>query len=115
MSRMPSASSTSADPDCEDAERFPFLTTRTPAPPATMADIVEMLTDVERPARHEDRGPRRHLVHGPSCLPSMRSSPWTRAVSTSGHVLDMPSLSLRVLPVPRNRPVMDENVYAHTP
>jgi hypothetical protein len=45
---MPSASRTSAEPDCEDAERLPCLTTRAPAPAATMADIVEMLTDIER-------------------------------------------------------------------
>ena len=45
---MPSASSTSADPDFDDAERLPCLTTRAPAPAATIADIVEMLTDMDR-------------------------------------------------------------------
>ena len=47
-SRMPSSSSTSAEPDCEDAERLPCLTTRAPAPAATIAAIVEMLTDIDR-------------------------------------------------------------------
>ena len=47
-SRMPRASSTSADPDCDEAERLPCLTTRAPAPAATIAAIVEMLTDIER-------------------------------------------------------------------
>ena len=45
---MPRASRTSADPDFEDAERLPCLTTRAPAPAATIADIVEMLTDIDR-------------------------------------------------------------------
>ena len=40
----PSASSTSADPEEEDAERLPCLTTRTPVPAATIDAIVEMLT-----------------------------------------------------------------------
>ena len=44
----PSASSTSAEPDCDDAERLPCLTTRAPAPAATIAAIVEMLTDIDR-------------------------------------------------------------------
>ena len=46
--RMPSCSSTSAEPDFEDADRLPCLTTRAPAPAATIAAIVEMLTDIER-------------------------------------------------------------------
>ena len=46
--RMPRASRTSADPDFEDAERLPCLTTCAPAPAATIAAIVEMLTDIER-------------------------------------------------------------------
>ena len=40
----PSASSTSAEPEEEDAARLPCLTTRTPAAAATIAAIVEMLT-----------------------------------------------------------------------
>ncbi len=47
-SRTPSASSTSAEPDWDDAERLPCLTTRAPAPAATIAAIVEMFTDMER-------------------------------------------------------------------
>ncbi len=47
-SRMPSASSTSALPDFDDAERLPCLTTRAPAPAATIAAMVEMLTDIDR-------------------------------------------------------------------
>ena len=45
---MPSASSTSADPAWLEAERLPCLTTRAPAPAATIAAIVEMLTLIER-------------------------------------------------------------------
>ena len=40
----PSASSTSAEPDEDDAARLPCLTTRTPAAAHTIAAIVEMLT-----------------------------------------------------------------------
>ena len=47
-SRMPSASSTSADPDLEEADRLPCLTILAPAPAATIADIVEMLTEKDR-------------------------------------------------------------------
>ncbi len=46
--RMPSASSTSAEPDCDEADRLPCLTTRAPAPAATIAAMVEMLTDIDR-------------------------------------------------------------------
>ena len=46
--RIPRLSSTSAEPDWEDAERLPCLTTRAPAPAATIADIVEMFTDMDR-------------------------------------------------------------------
>ena len=53
-SRTPSASRTSADPDCEDADRLPCLTTRAPAPAATIAAIVEMLTDIDRSAPGAD-------------------------------------------------------------
>ena len=70
-SRMPSASSTSAEPAWDEAERLPCLTTGTPAPAATIAAIVEMFTDIERsppvpttsstrPLHHERR---RVLVH----------------------------------------------------
>ncbi len=45
---MPSASSTSAEPAWLEAERLPCLTTRAPAPAATMAAIVEMFTLIER-------------------------------------------------------------------
>ena len=65
---MPSASRTSAEPDFEEAERLPCFTTRAPAPAATIAAIVEMLTDIERshagaddveqPAGHRDAGSR---------------------------------------------------------
>ena len=47
-SRMPSTRSTSADPDWELADTLPCLTTLAPAPAATIAAIVEMLTDIER-------------------------------------------------------------------
>ncbi len=47
-SRMPRASSTSAVPALEDAERLPCLTTGAPAPAATIAAIVEMFTDIDR-------------------------------------------------------------------
>ena len=40
----PNASSTSADPELEEAARLPCLTRRTPEAAMTMADIVEMLT-----------------------------------------------------------------------
>ena len=40
----PRASSTSAEPDDDDAARLPCLTSRTPAAAATIEDIVEMLT-----------------------------------------------------------------------
>ncbi len=49
-SRMPSFSRTSAEPDIDEADRFPCLTTRAPAPAATIAAIVEMLTEFERSA-----------------------------------------------------------------
>ena len=45
---MPRASRTSAEPAWLEAERLPCLTTRAPAPAATMAAIVEMLTLIER-------------------------------------------------------------------
>jgi hypothetical protein len=45
---MPSTRSTSADPDWELADTLPCLTTLAPAPAATIAAIVEMLTDIER-------------------------------------------------------------------
>ena len=41
--RTPSASSTSADPLCELAARFPCLATRAPAAAATIAAAVDML------------------------------------------------------------------------
>ena len=44
----PSASSTSADPDDDDAARLPCLTTVSPAPAMTRADIVEMFTVCDR-------------------------------------------------------------------
>ena len=44
----PSASSTSAAPQAEEAARFPCLTTLAPAAAATIAAIVEMLTVLER-------------------------------------------------------------------
>ncbi len=47
-SRIPSCSSTSAEPDFDEADRLPCLTTRAPAPAATIAAIVEMLTDIDR-------------------------------------------------------------------
>ena len=43
-SRIPSTSSTSADPDDDDEARFPCLTTVVPVPATTSAAIVEMLT-----------------------------------------------------------------------
>src|SRR5918999_4067896 len=46
--RTPRASSTSADPDIDDADRLPCLTPRAPAPAATIAAIVEMFTDIDR-------------------------------------------------------------------
>ncbi len=45
----PSASSTSAEPQAEDAARFPCLTIGTPAEAATMVAIVDTLT-VSRPS-----------------------------------------------------------------
>ena len=45
---MPSASSTSADPEDDEAARLPCLTTVSPAPATTSADIVEMLTVCDR-------------------------------------------------------------------
>ena len=47
-STTPSASSTSAAPQAEDAARLPCLTTRAPAAAATTAAIVEMLTVLDR-------------------------------------------------------------------
>ena len=47
-SRIPSPSRTSAEPQEEEAARLPCLTTGTPAPAATIAAIVEMLTVRER-------------------------------------------------------------------
>ncbi len=47
-SLIPSASRTSAEPDCDEAERLPCLATGAPAPAATIAAIVEMFTDIER-------------------------------------------------------------------
>ncbi len=47
---MPSSSSTSAVPVFEEAARLPCLTTSAPAPAATIADIVEMLTVIARSA-----------------------------------------------------------------
>src|SRR5690349_19660757 len=44
----PRASSTSAEPEDEEAARLPCLTTRTPLAAMTMEDIVEMLTVCER-------------------------------------------------------------------
>ena len=43
-SRMPSASSTSADPVDDDEARAPCLTTRSPVPAITIEAIVEMFT-----------------------------------------------------------------------
>src|SRR3954454_15234787 len=45
---MPRRSSTSALPALLDADRLPCLTTVTPAPAATIAAIVEMLTEKDR-------------------------------------------------------------------
>ena len=42
--KTPSASNTSADPDFEDAARFPCLTTGMPQPATTKAAAVEMFT-----------------------------------------------------------------------
>jgi hypothetical protein len=47
-SRMPSASSTSAEPAWLEADRLPCLTTRAPAPAATIAAMVEMFTLIDR-------------------------------------------------------------------
>ncbi len=44
----PSSSSRSADPQAEDADRLPCLTTRAPVPATTIADIVEMFTVLAR-------------------------------------------------------------------
>ena len=44
----PSASSTSAEPHCDDAARFPCLATRAPAAAATSAAMVDTLTVPDR-------------------------------------------------------------------
>ena len=69
----PSASSTSAEPQEDDAARLPCLTTRTPAPATTIAAIVEMLTvwarsppvptmSTRRPGHLDPAGVRQHRV-----------------------------------------------------
>ncbi len=81
---MPSDSRTSADPALDDAERLPCLTTGAPAPAATIAAIVEMLTDIDRsppvPTTSSDPAGDRHRggVRGTSRRRGPGARRWSR-------------------------------------
>ena len=67
-SRMPSASSTSAEPALDEADRLPCLTTGAPAPAATIAAMVEMFTDIDRsPPVPTTSSTRPRTVSGVAC------------------------------------------------
>ena len=85
--RTPSASSRSADPQCEEAARLPCLATTAPAPAATMAASVEMLKVSERSP------PVPHV--------STTGSAHRTGCAISSAVRDSPSISSTVSPLVR--------------
>ncbi len=86
--RTPSASSTSAAPDFDDAARLPCLTTGVPAAATTSAVIVEMLTD-------PDRSPP-----VPTMSTVRTSSSTRRACASMARAI--PAISAAVSPLARN-------------
>src|SRR3954451_13235517 len=106
--RIPRASSTSADPAFEDAERFPCLTTGAPAPAATIAAIVEMFTDMDRsPPVPTTSSTRPMTVRGVACayMPSTRPSsssmvsPLARSATANPAIWDGDASPARISPI----------------
>ena len=76
----PSASSTSAVPQADDAARLPCLTIRAPAAAATIVPIVEMLTVRARSPPVPTRSIRRPgMLSGVACRSIADASPSTSA------------------------------------